>query len=216
MLKALLFDLDETLYHPDTGMLDAGDRAITQYVCDQLGMTWAAANQLRVVFTKKYGTTAMGLAAEFGIPQAELYARSVERVDPCQYISSDAELDAMLAAIAADLHVFTNATRLYAEGVLNALGVEGRFCNVFDIGFFGWRPKPAREPYEAVITFLGLPAGRIGLIEDNPANIVPARELGMTTFLLRQSHEAADYSLEDILDLRELLCREGLCAPADE
>ncbi len=211
MLKALLFDLDETLYHPDSGMLQAGDRTITQYLCDEFGCDWGEAEQLRVGFTHRYGTTAAGVEAQFGTSQADFYAATVEQVDPTHYLRPAPELNAMLAAIPAQLHVFTNATRPYADGVLRALGITAHFAHVFDIEFAGWRPKPALQIYQRAIAVLDLPPEQIGIIEDNPANLVPACDLGMITFLLRQDHEAAHYSLSDILDLHDILCKEKLC-----
>ena len=216
MLKALLFDLDETLYYPDSGMLQAGDRTITQYLCDEFGFDWGGAEELRVRFTHQYGTTAAGVEAQFGTSQADFYAATVEQVDPTRYLQPAPELNAMLAAIPAQLHVFTNATRPYADGVLRALGIAGRFGHVFGIEFAGWRPKPALQVYQRAVAVLDLPAEQIGIIEDNPANLVPARELGMITFLLRQDHETADYCLADILDLHDILCQEKLCPQRGE
>ncbi len=211
MLKALLFDLDETLYHPDTGMLPAGDRTITQYLCDQFGCDWSGAEAIRVRFTQRYGTTAAGVEAEFGISQADFYAATVEQVDPTHYLGPAPALGAMLAAIPAQRHIFTNATRPYTDGVLRALGIAGHFIEVFDVAFAGWRPKPALQPYQRAVAALSLPPEQIGIIEDNPANLVPARDLGMTTFLLRQDHEAAHYRLGDILDLYQVLRQQQLC-----
>ncbi len=185
MLRALLFDLDETLYHPGTGMLPAGDRTISRYLAEFLDITVAEADELRVWLTVEYGTTAAGAEAEFGLPQRELYAGSVEQVDASRYVEPDPQLDAMLAAIPAQLYVFTNATRRYSEDVLKALGVERHFERIFDVEFCGWRPKPAAEAYARVLGEVGLPAEEVGMVEDNAVNIIPARELGMPTFLLR-------------------------------
>ncbi len=210
MLRALLIDLDETLYHPGTGMLPAGDKTISRYLAEFLGITVPDADELRVRLTVEYGTTAAGAEVEFGLPQQELYARSVEQVDASRYVAADPQLDAMLAAIPAELHIFTNATRRYAQGVLRALGVERHFAQIFDVEFCGWRPKPAAEAYARVLAEVGVPANEVGMVEDNAVNIIPARRLGMTTFLLRQEHEAAHYVLANILDLHALLHEQRL------
>ena len=212
MLRALLFDLDETLYHPGTGMLPAGDRTISRYLAEFLDITVAEADELRVRLTVEYGTTAAGAEAEFGLPQRELYAGSVEQVDASCYVEPDPQLDAMLAAIPAQLYVFTNATRRYSEDVLKALGVERHFERIFDVEFCGWRPKPAAEAYARVLGEVGLPAEEVGMLEDNAVNIIPARELGRPTCRLRAEHAAADYTLPDILALHGLLVEEGLCS----
>jgi len=191
-------------------MLPAGDKTMSRYLAEFLGITVPEADELRVRLTVEYGTTAAGAEVEFGLPQQELYARSVEQVDASRYVAADPQLDAMLAAIPAELHIFTNATRRYAQGVLRALGVERHFARIFDVEFCGWRPKPAAEAYARVLAEVGVPANEVGMVEDNAVNIIPARGLGMTTFLLRQEHEAAHYVLANILDLHALLHEERL------
>lgn len=214
MLKALLFDLDETLYRPACGMLAAGDRRITDFLADRLGLSHEDANELRVHYYEKYGTTAAGCEIELDIPQAEFYARSVEQVDPDKYLSPAPKLQQMLAGLQAELFIFTNATSRYARRVLDILGVKQQFERIFDVEFTGWRPKPDPEAYTKVVEAVGRPAAECGLVEDNPANLPPARDLGMTTFLLRADHPDADYRLDDILDLPRLLA-EIQTKPAD-
>ena len=68
MLKALLIDLDETLYRPQTGMLSAGDRAITAFIAARLGIDLQRADATRVDLWRRYGTTAAGLEREHGVP----------------------------------------------------------------------------------------------------------------------------------------------------
>ena len=211
MLKALLIDLDETLYRPHTGMLSAGDRAITAFIADHFGIGWDSADHIRVDLWRRYGTTAAGLEREYGVPQADFYAATIETVDPTQYISPEPELAAMLSALPLHICLFTNATRPYADGVLEALGLSGQFTSISDVSSRSWCPKPERQAYDVVMSALGLPPEQVGFVEDHVANIVPAAELGLTVFLMRQAHPAADYVLDDILDLGELLRRERLC-----
>jgi putative hydrolase of the HAD superfamily len=173
-------------------------------------------DRLRVRLMEEYGTTAAGAEVEFGLSQRELYAGSVEQVDASRYIGPDPQLDAMLATMPAQLHIFTNATRSYTQGVLKALGVERHFEQIFDVEFCGWCPKPAAEAYARVLAELDIAPEQVGFIEDNPGNIVPAHHLGMTTFLLRQEHEAADYTLANIHELHPLLLKQSLYFPRPE
>ena len=211
MLKALLIDLDETLYRPQTGMLSAGDRAITAFIAARLGIGLQSADAIRVDLWRRYGTTAAGLEREHGIAQAECFAETIETVNPADYISPEPELAQMLEQLPLRLCLFTNSTQGYSERVLQALGIREQFTAIYDIASRDWRPKPEQQAYDAVMTALGLPPAEVGFVEDHVANILPARELGMTIFLMRQAHPAADYVLNDILDLGELLRRERLC-----
>lgn len=211
MLKALLIDLDETLYRPQTGMLSAGDRAITAFIAARLGFDLQRADAIRVDLWRRYGTTAAGLEREHGVPQAECFAATIETVNPADYISPEPELAQMLARVPLRLCLFTNSTQPYSERVLQALGVREQFSTIFDIASRDWHPKPEQQAYDAVMSALGLPPEQVGFVDDHVANIPPARELGWTVFLMRQAHPAAHYVLDDILDLGELLRREGLC-----
>lgn len=208
MCKALLFDLDETLYRPACGMLAAGDERITDFLSRKLNLSREDANELRTHYYEKYGTTAAGCEQELGIPQAEVYAGSVEQIDPTDYISPAPRLGRMLADLDRPLYIFTNATARYARRVLEALQVGEHFDAIFDIEFAGWHPKPHPEGYEKVVEAVGRPATDLGLVEDNANNLGPARQMGMTTFLLRADHADADHHLDDILQLRELLDHE--------
>ncbi|HCU36831.1 MAG TPA: hypothetical protein DGT21_15700 [Armatimonadetes bacterium] len=211
MLKALLIDLDETLYRPQTGMLSAGDRAITAFIATHLGIAAQQADSIRVDLWLRYGTTAAGFEREYGVAQADFYAATIETVDPTEYISPEPELAAMLAQLPLRLCLFTNATEAYAEGVLHALRVREQFSTIYDIASRDWCPKPEPRAYDTVMSALELPPAEVGFVEDHVANIPPARELGWTVFLMRQEHPAAHYVLDDILDLEALLRRERLC-----
>ena len=215
MLKAILFDLDETLYLPETGMLAAGDRLITEYLSQVRGLPWEQAEQMRLQLTEQYGTTAAGMEAQFGIPQADFYADTVERVDPTVHLQPDPAIRQMLAAIPMPICILTNATAAYTHAVLAALDLTDHFDAVATVVSSGWRPKPAPEAYLQPLSHLELPANAVGMVEDNPANLVPAQRLGMTTFLLRTHHPAAHHVLDDLLDLPDLLRKRGLCGESD-
>jgi putative hydrolase of the HAD superfamily len=211
MLKALLFDLDETLYRPRTGMLSAGDRAITGFIARRFDIGWQRADQIRADLWQRYGTTAAGLEREHGIPQQEFYTATIETVDAAEYVKADPALADMLSAISIPLHVFTNSTEPYAHRVLDTLGVREHFVSVLDISSRNWHPKPQPEAYEAIAGTLDCEPAELGFIEDHIPNIIPARRLGWTVFLMRETHPAAHYVLKDILDLGEVLREERLC-----
>lgn len=211
MLEALLFDLDETLYRPGTGMLQAGDRTITRFVSQALDIAHEEADRIRHDLWQRYGTSAAGLEVEHGIKQADVYAGSIETLDASQYITNDPELDDMLSRIRVPLYIFTNSTRPYCERVLDALGIRHHFEDIFDVTFTDWCPKPNSAAYTHIIQALGLPPECVGLVEDNAANLAPAVKLGMTTFLLRNGDDSADYVLDDILELYDILKRDQLC-----
>ena len=122
----------------------------------------------------------------------------------------DDELNAMLAALPVSRHVFTNATEIYAWKVLAALGVSDLFERVFGIEYCDYVCKPNRASYERILKELGLPAGQVAFVEDNPGNLGPARDLGMVTVLVGNRPGEADLRISSILHLGQALSASGL------
>ncbi|MGD9495274.1 MAG: pyrimidine 5'-nucleotidase [Armatimonadota bacterium] len=205
-VDVILFDLDNTLYAPDCGLLAAGDRAITRFIAQRLGMSWEEADRLRLRTWQQYGATARGLEVEFGVPQREFFAGSVELVPVERYVQPRPEVAAMLARLPQRLFVFTNASATYAERVLAALGLRHLIERVFDIDFGAGRPKPEGAGYRRVLREVGAPAARVALIEDTEANLAPAAELGMVTIKLGPPPPAPPHLfLPDLMHLPRLL-----------
>lgn len=205
-IDVILFDLDNTLYDPQSGLLEAGDRTITRFIADRLGMPWEQADRLRVRTWTEYGATARGLEIEFGVPQREFYSGSIERVPIAEYVGPCPELRAMMQALPQRLYVFTNAPSAYARRTVEALGVADLIEDVFDIEATGGRPKPECQCYDHVVEQVGAPAKRIALLEDTEANLEPAAELGMVTIKVGPPPpKGAHIYLEDLLELPELL-----------
>ncbi|MCE5237942.1 HAD-IA family hydrolase [bacterium] len=209
-ITALLFDLDQTLYAPETGLLPAGDRRITDYLAHRLNLPREQADAERRRLWREYGTTARGAEIEYGLPQRELYLHSLEDLDPREYLGRDEALAGMLQGLDADRFVVTNAAGNYARRVLAALGIDHCFQRVFDIEALGWRPKPEHAAYQCVLDALGRPAAEVGMVEDFPWNLVPAQELGMLTVYLGADEAEADVTLTNLLDLPAALAEAGV------
>ena len=203
-LEALLIDLDNTLYSPQTGLLAEADRRITEFIARRLGMAWEQADRLRVDLWRRYGTTASGLAAEYGIPESELAAEALGNVKAEEYVGRDEKLVQALEELELPLYVFTNAPRAYAQRALDALGIRHLFVDVFDIEFLGWEGKPSERAFRKVLRILALPPHVVGLADDNPDNLAQARRLGMVTIAVHVQCEA-DVVIDDIRQIAKAL-----------
>ena len=205
-IRVILFDLDNTLYPPDAGLIEAGDRLIADFIARRLDLPWDEADRLRVRLWLQYGATARGLEVEYGIPQREYFADSLERVDVSRYISPDPDLAELLGSLPQRRFVFTNSSELYAERVLEGLGVRGLFEGVFHIESAGGRPKPDSHPYDAVVQATGEQPRHMALIDDTEANLGPAAEMGMLTIKLGDAPDDPRHlHLTDLHDLPGLL-----------
>jgi len=205
-IDVILFDLDNTLYHPGSGLLEAGDRTITRFIADRLQMPWDEADELRRRTWREYGATARGLEIEFGVPQREFFAGSVERVPIDEYLRPQPELRSMLEALPQRLYVFTNAPSVYARRTLEALGIADLIEDVFDIETTGGLPKPECRCYDQVLEQIDAPPERVALLEDTEPNLEPAANLGLVTIKVGPPPPDGDHLyIEELMDLPALL-----------
>ncbi len=178
-LRAVLIDLDETLYAPGDALIRVVDRRITAFIALRTGLPWERADELRRVLWCEFGTTARGLNRLFDISERDLNRFAVDSVEPELHVTRDPALAGHLARIPVPCYLFTNATRRYAERVLQALGVAEHLERIFDIEFSLFNPKPAPLFYRRVVQAAGVSPGEMALVEDSPRNLAPALEMGM-------------------------------------
>ena len=111
--------------------------------------------------------------------------------------------------------VVTNAPRVNAEFVLDALGLTTRFETLV-IGEELARSKPDPLPYATALARLGRPAGSAVAFEDSRSGIAAARAAGLFTYGVATGLDAA--TLRDagahaaIADFADPVLRQGLAA----
>ncbi len=201
-IRAVLFDLDNTIYPASSGLMQSIDQRIGEFVQQALGIDEAEAMRLRRHYYDEYGTTLRGLQHHHGYAEAERYLQYVHDVALDAFLASDARLDAALATLHARKAIFTNAPREHAERVLAVLGVAHHFERIFDLRFFAFEPKPNPAAYLRVLEEMGVAGHEAMLLEDTVANLGPAKALQMTTILISDEvveHPLADYVVSDIV-----------------
>jgi len=182
-----VFDLDNTLYPPSCDLFAQVARRMSEFISRTLGLIPEEATELRRRYFHLYGTTLRGLMLERGM-EPEPFLEYVHDIDVSGVAPSPA-LDAALAALPGRKVIFTNGTTRHALNVTGRLGVADRFEAIFDIVAADHVPKPDPRPYQAMIERLGIDPKRAVMVEDIAVNLMPARELGMTTVWLRNDDE---------------------------
>lgn len=178
-VRTWVFDLDNTLYPPRARIFDQIRERMTTWLMRELGLDRAAAGRLRQQYWAEYGTTLAGLMQVHGIDPAP-YLREVHAVD-LSALAPDPALDAAIGALPGRAIVHTNASRDYAERVLVARGLRGRFDAVYGVEETDFHPKPARRAFEAVLAADGLDPRFAAMFEDDPRNLAVPHEMGMQT-----------------------------------
>jgi len=182
-MKALLFDLDNTLYPAEKNLFALIDVRINRYMEEVVGIPNKLVDSLRRQYWNNYGATLQGLIRHYGA-DAEDYLEYVHRFDIGQHLLPDPELQETLKNLAPPCFVFTNGSRQHAEQVTRALGIRQYFEEIFDIRIADYQPKPSPLPYQQVLKYLNLRGDDCAMIEDSPANLKTAKEFGMTTLLI--------------------------------
>jgi putative hydrolase of the HAD superfamily len=208
MLKYILFDLDNTLYPRSLGIFDLVIERIRNYMEVRMGFDKELARSLRQEYLRRYGSTMRGLMIHHNVNPDD-FLEYVHDVGVEERLSPDAELAGLLKSITTEKGIFTSGHKPHAQRVLRCLGVEGYFPEIFDIIFTRFIPKPNPEPYRQILDHLRLEGRDCMMIEDLPANLKPAKDLGMTTVLVGPGMEGldgvVDHTIESILELGSIL-----------
>jgi putative hydrolase of the HAD superfamily len=208
MVQYILFDLDNTLYPKSMGIFEQVVERIRSYMEVRMGYEKDLARELRLEYIRKYGSTLRGLMIHQNI-DPEDYLQYVHDVGVEERLSPNPALAHLLQSIPCGKAIFTSGHLPHAQRVLHCLGVKDFFPQIFDIVFTRYIPKPNPEPYHQVIECIGVDPRECMMIEDLPANLKPAKDLGMTTVLVGEPpggiNGFVDYEIRDILELKKVL-----------
>lgn len=187
-----IFDLDNTLYPPECGLLKLVDGKMQGYVASLLDLDDDTAHHVQKGYFHRHGTTMAGLIAEHAIDPHH-YLAAVHDID-FSGLSLAPSLRASLEALPGRKIVFTNADAPYAERVLDGLGLDGIFDALCDIHDMALLPKPQESAYQALLSKTGIDPARSLFVEDMARNLGPAKALGMTTVWINNGSEQAGAS----------------------
>ena len=194
-MKAVLFDLDNTLYPAERDLFSLIDVRINHYMESQVGIDRQNVDGLRRQYWQDYGTTLQGLIRHHEV-DPEDYLDYVHAVDVGSRLSADTELRQSIEKLSLPSYVFTNGSRCHVDRVVTALGLDGLFEDVFDIRIANYQPKPNPDPYQQVLNALKLRGEDCVMLEDQPLNLKTAKGFGMKTVLVGAEAES-NYSYVD-------------------
>lgn len=202
----IFFDLDDTLYPPDSGLWAAIRERIDRYMADFIGMDPEIVPEMRQRLWKTYGTTLRGLQTLYDV-DADHYLAYVHDVPLVDFIAPNPSLNDLLAAIPLKKYIFTNADVAHAQRVLNILGVNNQFDRIIDVQAVRPYCKPMPEAFQIALNLVNASPEHCILVEDAARNLVHPHELGMYTILVgnENSHPAANAIIPSILEIGQAL-----------
>lgn len=184
-----VFDLDNTLYPPESDLFAQIDLAMTAYVQTHLQLSEIEARALQKRYYHEHGATLGGLMAHHAIDPAH-FLEAVHDIDYAP-IQPDAALARLIQALPGKKLVFTNGSRDHAQRTMARLGIGQCFQGMFSIEDGGFAPKPSPLAFERLQARFGFVPSKALLFDDLARNLAGAKAFGMHTVLVRASRNAA-------------------------
>ena len=183
-----IFDLDNTLHDARPHIFPHINRSMTEYVAGLLDLGEEEASALREFYWKRYGATLLGLIRHHRVDPGHFLRETHRFSELDRMVVGRRELRSVLRRLPGRKIVFSNAPGLYAAAVLEVLGVNDLFDDVFSIERTRFRPKPEVHGFLRLMHAHRLVPSRCVMVEDSLENLRTARRLGMKTVWVSQSN----------------------------
>jgi putative hydrolase of the HAD superfamily len=183
LIKYWLFDLDNTLYSAKTKVFDQVEKRMTQYVSNKLDVSMDKAKKIQKNYFHEYNTTLNGLIKNHKIDANE-FLEFVHEID-INFLKKDLKLSEELKKLGGKKMIFTNGPKKHALNIIQKIGIDQHFDDIFDIVDSNFVPKPNMEPYKKLIEKHKIDPNLCVFVEDIARNLKPAYEMGMTTVWIK-------------------------------
>jgi putative hydrolase of the HAD superfamily len=178
MIRALLFDLDNTLYSEACGLETGVAQRMNQFIAEMFNLPVHEAIKFRREHAKPYGTTLEWLMREQGFNEPEKYFQSIHPEGEEDCLEPDHVLRLMLNEIRLPKAILTNAPLEHAERVLKKLEIADCVTGVYDIRFNNLIGKPNPDAYLRVLKAAGFSLKETLFVDDLPKYVKGYIDLG--------------------------------------
>jgi putative hydrolase of the HAD superfamily len=202
-----IFDLDDTLHNASAHIFPVMNRAMTQYIMDELNLDEYHAQQLRQHYWHVYGATLKGLVRHHDVDAHHFLKSTHEFVDLANMVVQTKRLKHLLKQLKGRKCVFTNAPREYALRVLKILNIENYFELVFSVESTQFHAKPSTRGFSLLLQTLNAKASDCIMLEDSLPALMTANRLGMKTIWISKKLRKpnfVNYRLSSVLALTHL------------
>ena len=183
------------------------NRAMTQYIMDELNLDEAAAHQLRQHYWRVYGATLKGLMRHHGVDAYHFLNSTHALMDLPNMVIQVKRLRGLLQSLKGRKCVFTNAPRDYAIRVLEIMGIADCFELIFSVESTKFHAKPSVRGFQLLLKTLQAKPSDCIMLEDNLPALMTAKRLGMRTIWVTkklQKPNFVDFRIGSVLALTHL------------
>ena len=189
-----IFDLDNTMYDINLGLFKKISNRITDFIMSKYSLDIDQAKKIQKEYYLKYGLTLIGLIVEKKLEPEEFldYVHDVEHPE----LEKNDQLISKIRLLEGKKIIFTNATSNHAKKILKILELEHDFDQIIDIKDLEYIPKPDKRSYKKLLECLNLNKENLDktiFFEDTVKNLIPAKELGITTVWMKNSINEKDF-----------------------
>ena len=189
-----IFDLDNTMYDINLGLFKKISNRITDFIMSKYSLDIDQAKKIQKEYYLKYGLTLRGLIVEKKLEPEEFldYVHDVEHPE----LEKNDQLISKIRILEGKKIIFTNATSKHAKKILKILELEDDFDQIIDIKDLEYIPKPDKRSYKKLLECLNLNKENLEktiFFEDTVKNLIPAKELGITTVWMKNSINEKDF-----------------------
>jgi putative hydrolase of the HAD superfamily len=207
MEKIFLFDLDNTLYTPDRGILKIIDSRIRQFMKDNYGFkSEEQIYEQRKRYYKAYGSTMLGLMEDYNLDPI-CYLKYIHDIDEKLLPTLDEKLYEILSEIDGKIILLTNSYKKYAIKILTNLGVIDLFDGFYDVIDMKYLNKNHIKVYQEFLQKSGFKAQNCIMHDDVWDFLKIPQQLGMVTVLV--NHEKCegnpDFQIDTIYELPKII-----------
>lgn len=189
-ITAIIFDLDGTLYESRELAAEI-QKVAAAGIAQQLGVSAREAEaRLSAAKTDLFAVTGceatLSAACEkLGGDLKALHNYLGENITPEKYLQRDKRVVELLTKLGKDyrLYIYTNNNRSLTDRIMQAIGIEGLFAEIFSVEDF-WRPKPDRLALAKIYAAIGAEPGECLFVGDRYAvDLKLPEEHGSAVFL---------------------------------
>jgi len=205
--KVWIFDLDDTLHNASAHIFPVMNRAMTEYIMDNLSLDETAAHQLRQHYWRIYGATLKGLMRHHGTSPHHFLEETHKLHQLPEMVLEVKRLRHMLLSLSGRKLLFTNAPRSYAIRVLEILGISDCFELIFSVESTKFHAKPSVRGFKMLLKTVKTKASDCIMLEDSLPALMTAKRLGMRTIWVTkklQKPNYVDYRLSEVLALTHI------------
>lgn len=205
-VKTWLFDLDDTLYAPETGFSKYMANHQRATLAKLLNTDIASIQVLTSKLIQKYGGAPFTGLHQEGVLDMDAFIDEGFRLDHGK-IEKCEMTKKMLLNISGRKVVFTNSPKSHADNILKTLEYQNIFSDehIFDVTRLEFETKPLKSSYEKVLVALNEVAEHCILVEDSLKNLEMAKSMGMTTVSVYHNGEKPNYVDYAYLTLKDFL-----------